>query len=346
MRSLKIITAILLISVLPSACSVLNPRVVNNSFYYWKSEFYLTHKELMALHSLKINRIYLKFFDVTWGGAPVPIAQVRFKSQQPEFVNLVPTVFITNETLANLLDTKVPDLGDKILDKIQQMIITNHLRRIPEIQLDSDWTLQTRDKYFALLSHIRSRLAVRNIRLSATIRLHQIKYRSLTGVPPVDRGMLMFYNLSPVNKDGTENSILDLDIGKQYTESLNSYPLPLDVALPIFSWGVVFQDHRFICLANGFTISEVTHHHSFEALQSQPRHFRVKNEIYMHQTRLYPDDIIRIEESDVAVLQETAAYIGGKLPRQPLTVALFHFDQANIRRIGNARLAGIFDGFR
>ncbi len=45
--------------------------------------------------------------------------------------------------------------------------------------------------------------------LSSTIRLHQIKYRERTGVPPVERGMLMFYNMGQFSADPEARAIFD-----------------------------------------------------------------------------------------------------------------------------------------
>lgn len=344
MRYIKAVAALLIISFLISSCSFSKNRTVTRSFYYWKSEFLLTKHETATMKTLKINRIYLKFFDVAWEGAPAPAAPIRFGSPVPAFVSLVPAVFITNETLANLPADQVKDLAGKITGKIDRIIRTNHLRPIAEIQIDSDWTLQTRDKYFALLREIKSRLPS-PIRLSATIRLHQIKYRNLTGVPPVDRGMLMFYNLAPVNRVATKNSIIDLNIGKTYTATLGSYPLPLDVALPIFSWGVIFQDDHFIGLANQFRRRELINDPAFKMVDRQ--YFQVKKDVFRHQTQLYQGDSLRVEESDSAVLKECAAYLGNKISgKGPVSVALFHFDRMNLRGFSHAQITSVFNSFR
>ena len=152
-------------------------------------------------------------------------------------------MFITNATLKNLPETSIEQLADNITSKIKRMLKSLGEVHVKEIQIDCDWTGSTRVKYFTLLKHITLKVKTRSanfnlredITISATLRLHQIKYHKKTGVPPVARGMLMFYNMGSPTQIDMQNSILNLDIAKQYIENLESYPLPLDVALPIFS---------------------------------------------------------------------------------------------------------------
>ena len=60
--------------------------------------------------------------------------------------------------------------------------------------------------------------------MSATIRLHQVKYRADTGVPPVDRGMLMAYNLLPPDQAGERSSILDnRELGEGRKDQTSGY---------------------------------------------------------------------------------------------------------------------------
>lgn len=345
-----------------SSCSLRTPRTVARSFYYWKAQFRLERRDVAALRQLQIKRLYLKFFDVVWQGAgPVPASPLRVVNPPPSFVAVIPCVYITNETMLHLPPDRIRDLAFKICAKIQRMAERYHLRRVPEAQLDCDWTLQTRDKYFRLLREVRSSFASRGIRLSATIRLHQVKYRKLTGIPPVDRGMLMFYNLTPVKEFTTANSILDPAAGKAYTAALKGYPLPLDIALPLFSWGVIFQDDHFIGLANDFSRAELRANPNFAIYAPARRinhpgahpanYYRVKHDVYLHQTQLYKGDLIRVEESDYRTLRECAAYLARQLPapragRPSVAVAFFHFDASQRRRIGNDKITDLFDALR
>ncbi len=345
MKQLRSGLLILLVVFSLGACSLVKPRIVQRSFYYWKSNFQLSQADLAYFKRQQISRIYLKFFDVVWSGSPVPVAEVQLRSRLPQYLELVPTIYLTNQTLERLPKAQVSDLAAKLAQKLRRMLDRNKLGSIDEVQLDCDWNGATREKYFQLLKEFRVAFAGPPIKLSATIRLHQIKYRSQTGIPPVDRGMLMFYNMTPVNRFTTRNSILDLTEGEAYLTALPSYPLPLDVALPIFSWGVIFQDRRFIGIANGFRHADVRGNPAFEP--DERNYYRVKRNVYLHQTQLYRGDLLRIEESDFQSSLRAAQTIAAKLhDRSPMAVALFHFDSDHVRGYGDAQIADLYARFR
>ena len=49
----------------------------------------------------------------------------------------------------------------------------------------------------------------------------------------------MCYSTSSPLADTPENSILDVTTLKNYLSGIGEYPLKLDIALPIYSWGIV-----------------------------------------------------------------------------------------------------------
>ena len=201
------------------------------AFYHWQTNFDLSPSENTFLDSMNVQKLYVKFFDVDWDfnqADAFPQAIVQFDDVEKDF-HIIPTIFITNRTLIQLPSNSIPDLAQKIVYKIKTLAISE----IQEIQLDCDWSPSTEKKYFQLLTAIRQNI---DVTLSATIRLHQVKFAEATGVPPVDKGMLMFYNMDEVGQLETQNSILDLEIAQQYLHNFNKYPIPLDVALPLFSW--------------------------------------------------------------------------------------------------------------
>lgn len=82
----------------------------------------------------------------------------------------------------------------------------------------------------------------KKIKLSATIRLHQL---SMTP-PPVDRGILMMYNTGDVKQLSCQKPILDMKDVVPYIQHLDSYPLPLSAAYPLFSWRILFREGKFV----------------------------------------------------------------------------------------------------
>ena len=71
------------------------------------------------------------------------------------------------------------------------------------------------------------------------------------GVPPVDRATLMCYNLLNPIKNPRKNSILDIDEMSKYLDTEINYPVPLDVALPVYSWMQCYDRDRFKGVIHG-----------------------------------------------------------------------------------------------
>src|ERR1700722_4840670 len=172
----------------------------DRAFYYWRSNFSLTGKDLSYLKDAGINKLYLHFFDVTWNkelSKPLPVDEIRFGTEPGSIFNYVPVVFISNKVLEEAYFDSISVLAAHIYDEVNHIATANKII-YKELQFDCDWSDATRAKYFKLLNFLHGKLNAEGKILSATIRLHQVKYADRTGVPPVDRGMLMFYNMGRI----------------------------------------------------------------------------------------------------------------------------------------------------
>ena len=94
-----------------------------------------------------------------------------------------------------------------------------------------------------LCQAVRDSLQKKEIALSITVRLHQLREPA----PPADRGVLMLYNTGALKAHNTRNSILDLADVKPYM-TRKRYPIPLDYAYPVFGWGVKFDGEKFVSI--------------------------------------------------------------------------------------------------
>ena len=86
--------------------------------------------------------------------------------------------------------------------------------------------------------------------------MHQIKYPEKTGIPNVDKGVLMYYNMGVINA-GEHNSIYSQKIAKNYINSSHNYKLPLNIALPVFSWGVHIRNNQVTNIIGGLRIADL-----------------------------------------------------------------------------------------
>jgi hypothetical protein len=172
--------------------------------------------------------VYCRYFDVVIdeeGTDPKPNATIAFSSTLPDSIELIPTVYITE----NCMHQKHPGLAEKIVKRIRQMNETNDIKHVNEIQIDCDYTSKSRKNYYQFLEEVKEAWGQT---LSTTIRLHQLSMEA----PPVDYGVLMIYNTGDPRKWEERNPILDIRDVQPYLKQLDSYSLPLAAAYPVYQW--------------------------------------------------------------------------------------------------------------
>ena len=199
-----------------------------NSVYYWRTDLRIDSTERAFLRAYDINKVYCRYFDVVQNDTamgPVPNATLTFSDSIPEGVEIIPTVYITEDCMHRWHK----GLAEKLVRRIRQMNETNDIAGVREIQIDCDYTAKSRRTYYEFLDSVRSAWGGR---VSTTIRLHQLSMSA----PRVDYGVLMIYNTGDPNKFDERNPILDLRDVKPYLRHLSDYPLPLAAAYPVFSW--------------------------------------------------------------------------------------------------------------
>ena len=221
----------------------------HTSIYHWKSIFDLNSTEVEFLQKHNIDRIYVKLFDVATeqnflSGTTdiVPIATTKFVSPAPEGVEIVPVVYITIEAL-RAMEGREAEFANLIVERSVAMCTYNKLGKISELQLDCDWTSTSKDIYCNLCKLVKESLQAKEIALSITVRLHQLKETP----PTADSGVLMLYNTGALTNHNTRNSILDIKDAKPYIKKLK-YSIPLNYAYPTFGWGVKFENNKFISI--------------------------------------------------------------------------------------------------
>ncbi|MEI6947003.1 hypothetical protein V9K67_07345 [Paraflavisolibacter sp. H34] len=323
-----------------AGCSTGPERKVQRAFYYWRSSFQLDSAERKALTGLHCRRLYVKFFDVTWNEesqAPQPAAQIRFSEKPPAGLTITPVVFITHETLRHLAPMGIPELARHLARLTEQLALTHGLRLSNEVQIDCDWTAATRTPYFRLLQALRREPFFRHKTFSATIRLHQLKYISQNGIPPVDKGLLMCYNMGNLRRPETGNSIIETTELQKYIRNLDSYPLPLDVALPLFDWYVWFRGRQYQGLF-----------HSYQLPDAGRRERRIvfTRDTVVNGYAFTKGDWLRYEGSPPAALMEAAKLLDRKLRNKEISVIFYHLDRHHLNRYQPYELENIFDRFR
>lgn len=208
--------------------------------YYWRTSFHLDKVEQQFLHDYKVGKMYVRYFDVVLDGKSQelrPNATITFHDSVPAGIEVIPTIFIVNECVNHNIDT----IAQLLVDRVLQMNETHDIAGVKELQIDCDWTAKTQDAYFAFLEQVRQLLADKGMKLSATIRLHQLAMKA----PPVDYGVLMMYNTGELKNSKQRNPILDKRDVEPYLKYLANYSLPLCAAYPNFGWQLLFTGDKF-----------------------------------------------------------------------------------------------------
>lgn len=204
------------------------------AMYFWRTDFRLTEEETAFLRTHNISKIYMRYFDVTLNeaGQVMPNATINFTTDTLEGIEIIPTVFIVENCLQQNMDS----IAQKLVARILQMNQTHHRGNVKEIQIDCDYTHRSRERFYAFLNEMHNELQPKGIRLSATIRLHQLSMPP----PPVDYGALMVYNTGNVANPNGRNPILSIEDVAPFLKKLANYPLPLCAAYPIFDWVALY----------------------------------------------------------------------------------------------------------
>jgi len=198
-----------------------------NAVYYWRTSLRLDTTEWAFMQHYHINKVYCRYFDVVMNddGEPIPNATITFHDTLPDSIEMIPTVYITEDCM----HTPHQDLAEKLVQRIRQMNETNGITGVREIQIDCDYTSKSRKTYYQFLEDVKKAWGER---LSTTIRLHQLSMRT----PPADYGVLMVYNTGDPREFMARNPVLDFRDVYPYLKQLDKYPLPLAAAYPVYQW--------------------------------------------------------------------------------------------------------------
>ena len=333
-----------------TACQRSERPVPSRAFYYWRTTFELTPTERRALVQLHVDKLYVRAFDVAPGSGDTPtfLGVLRQAPQQmlPPGVELVPVVFLKNQVFADGKPGAERALAERVWNEATKVgKALGGGSAFNELQLDCDWTDSTQARFFAFVRALRQ-VSTAGTRLSATIRLHQVKFRERTGVPPVDSGMLMFYNMGRFSGDPTERSIFDAAAAERYLARLDDYPLPLDAALPIWSWTLQLREQEVVGLLQSTDPAELA---ALDFVKAQPSQgFEVTRTTFLHGSLLRQGDVLKAETLNATDLQKAATLLAKNLApaRARRTVALFDLSERNLSRHGLRTLEQAFQVVR
>jgi len=126
---------------------------IEYSFYHWKSSY---NVDISKKHPPK----YIKVLDISFARTLI-LKRTLFQTLPSK--KSVAVVYIDNPLWFKM---RAKTMVAKVLEEMP-------LKNYSEIQVDCDWTERTKVSYFKFLKRLKEQSKKR---ISATIRLHQVKY--------------------------------------------------------------------------------------------------------------------------------------------------------------------------
>lgn len=321
---------------------------VKRGFYFWQSGD-LNNYEEHYLKETNAEKLYVKIFEVTndeiEGAIPVTKSYMELPTRILSETEIIPCIFIENEVIAKSTDDQLEQLAEntvfltkKFLDEKLPKVAGDKVT-CEEIQIDCDWMESDKEEYFKFLKAIKKHW---DKKLSCTLRLYPYKFTEAMGVPPVDRAMLLCYNLLDPKTNNNKNSILNLQEMKKYIETDKAYPLPLDVALPTYSSCYIFENAKFEEVQHGISKElEGACHAGDDNLW-----FTVKSDTVIHYEYYEKGQRLKIERvSDELLLEATQLVIDNVTFSDAFTVALYHLDENELVNYDHETLDAVFQLF-
>ncbi len=325
------------------------------AFYYWKTNYNFSENDQKMMQKLSVDKLYLRFFDVRIdkaSGKAIPVGRLRVKEGAIYPKNYVPCVFITNDVIKKLSEDKLETLAVNITKEIDfiakniasatrpnDTINTNYYT---ELQIDCDWSVSSKKKYFFFIKKIRN--IVSNKKISVTLRLWQLKNKKLAGIPPADRAMLMCYSTGNPRNYLIDNSLANYEEIKKYVKG-QTYPLQLDVALPIYSWAILFRNRGFKKIVRNFTFKDAESDTSLFKHLRKNRYFVKKDTVLFDYFLRYGDEL-RLESFDKTEMQKLIKLLKReKLKLNNSVVSFFSWDSIYIKNHGYEEINKYYSDF-
>ena len=326
-----------------NSCSNSKPEI---GFYFWKTVFQLDTVEQRALKEVAAKSIYTRIMDIDFdpsGVQAVPISPITFSQPVPKEQVLIPVVFINQRIFSEMDSLQIRALANKIVPFVSAKIKRAGKEKFNELQLDCDWTQTSRDKFFYLLNYLQELPNLKDVIVSSTLRLHQVKNTVTSGIPPVKKVTLMCYNMGNLRQFGNQNSILNQQDLKAYLDgTLRNYPMQMDIALPLFQWFVVFRNNSYIGISKYISEQDINNKALFKRNPKSNLYILIAD---LPKANLKKGDVIRFEQVTQDDLLQTAKFLRGELKGKKHQIIFYHLDQATLANHGNAELQEIIRAF-
>lgn len=312
-----------------------NKHEVKAGAYFWERVYEPSDLEEDFMLDRNIDTIHVRYFDLDFNIAQktsFPVAPIIFKSVPKQKV--IPTIFVKNVVFEKIEPEQIAFLAQNVLSLINSINDKNGIS-INEIQIDCDWTVGTKYVYFEFLKEIKK---ASNLKISVTIRLHQIKFYEKTGIPPVEKGTLMLYNTGDWKAQTTENSLFDAKEIIKYLDNLPEYPLKLSFAFPIISQKLWYRNGVFIGFVNNIDLQLLGNSAMFKVSGNNLICLTSQN---VGKITFRVGDVIRTEKAEPEEIMKIKKLIFEKIEQPKIDLLLFQLNETNIKAYSKQQIDSI-----
>lgn len=311
-----------------------------HNFYYWKTTYAVNKTEQAAIKNNCTKKIYFRLCDIEMGydQKPHPENVMLWIDKPDTSLTYFPVLYIKNEVfealsikdklgnVTGINELLVNDLAEKIYRLAKSSMEYVGLE-LTELQLDCDWNASTKDAFFYCLESIKKEDS--QLEIAATVRLYQLKYNDIAGIPPVDKAVLMCYNMGDMYDAKGGNSIYDLDIIEDYLPKKQNYnDIPISIALPIYSWYLAYRNDQFKGIVRDLSKTELEHF-----IKLDDAHYKC-NTNDLGKYRLQAGDILRFESITEKQLKLGKKMLVNKLPNWNNEIIYFDLDSSSLTHYG------------
>jgi len=335
----------------------------NRAFYYWKTTYSFSDDEKELSNELGVSKLYIRFFDVDWSAMrqeAVPLGILNSEYDERFMDEYVPCVFITNmvmikssknqlDTLANRIYGKVKDMAESFVSQQKWSVDSISLYKSgklidnwKEIQIDCDWSENSKDNYFYFLKSVKE--LFKDKQISVTLRLWQLKYQEKAGIPPVDKVMLMCYSTGNPREYNIQNSIATFDVLKTYIKG-RRYELPVDFALPIYNWAVLFHNQKFKGIIGDFD-TQIAENDTVLYKHIKNNCYIYKSDTVIGNKYIRFGDEVRLESLKPEGMDELVKLLSNSdLYSSKSTISFFSWDTTYIQNYGKENIKNYYNRF-
>jgi len=313
-------------------------------FYFWRTTLDMSSVERNAMTNLGTAPLRVRLFDVVFDGVRArPVGTLRV-APSAKGLEVLPVVFLREKVFH---DTQsVADLAANLLAERDTICHRGGLV-CRGLELDCDWNASSQAGFFRMAAILRDSLHARGESIRSTVRLHQFAKPTMAGVPPVDRTTLMVYNMGRLSAKASERSILDLAELDKWLPRKAAYPLPVDVALPLYSWTIQIREGKPVDLLQETSPDDLEQNLSrLEVTDSGT--WCAKEGFFLQGHWIRQGDVLKTEEVANEDLETAAKRLGARLPASDdREVVYFDLRERNLRHHDQntlVRLLGIFGG--